>query len=182
MSTGNDMLQWADIAPGGGSVGEPPGGDLVALAQVPLGAIPNPRSKKVRRRPNNGRKRRYIGPFLDEPPWDLLAETGYPIPGDLKMLGGVPPCWRRGAGYEIWRAQVREMWGTVCHLCGHEEAHTADHLVPLSKWGNQPYDPRLSRPAHGVEGCPTCEVKCNSSRGNRLIANAIRDYKPPVTV
>jgi hypothetical protein len=69
------------------------------------------------------------------------------------------------------------MWGTTCHLCGHEGAGDADHLVPLSVWGNQPYEPMLSRMAHGVAGCETCGLKCNSSRGNKAMAIHIGQYQ-----
>lgn len=177
----DDMLQWAQssghVGPPG--VGEVSGRDLVSGAQAPP-EIPDPRLKKPRHRPNKGRKRRRIGPLLTTPPWDLLEATGYPTPRDISCLNAVPPNWRRGPTYRAWRVRVHEMWGDTCHLCGHGKAHTSDHLIPLSKWGNQPYDPRLSRPAHGVEGCPTCKVKCNSSRGNRDFAIRIRDYKPPL--
>jgi hypothetical protein len=171
---GSDLLQWVQVTPIG--VGVNAGGGLTDLATPP----PVPPPKKERHRPNRGRKRRYVGPHLETPPWDILRETGYPIPPSLTPLPGVPSCWRRGPAYRLWRAQVHEMWGTVCHLCGHDEAHTADHLIPLSLWGNQPYDARLSRPAHGVSGCPTCKVKCNSSRGNRALANQIKNYKPVI--
>jgi hypothetical protein len=30
------------------------------------------------------------------------------------------------------------------------------------------------RPAHGVDGCPTCGLACNSSRGNRAIQGPVR--------
>lgn len=175
----NDLVQWAQVSPIG--VGEVPGSGLTAYT-TPLPGIPDPRLKKSRHRPNRGRKRRYIGPFLETPPWDLLNATGYPIPPGLEILPGVPACWRRGPQYVRWRAEVHAMWGYDCHICGHPDAHTADHLVPLSAWGNQPYDARLSRPAHGIEGCPTCHVKCNSSRGNKALGNAIRDYKPPIVL
>lgn len=172
----DDMLQWADTSLG---VGKVDGGELVSLSQPPP-AIPDPRLNKPRHRPNNGRKRRYIGPFLEEPPWGVLRETGYPVPPDLRILHRVPPSWRSGPAWKIWRTGVFAMWGTECHLCGHDRADTADHLVPLSKWGNQPYDPRISRPAHGIHGCPTCKLKCNSSRGNKLYATQVIKYKPVI--
>lgn len=174
-----DMLQWAQSSSG---VGETPGSDDLTGLAIILPGVPDPRLKKSRSRPNRGRKRRYIGPFLETPPWDILAETGYPIPPDLEVLTRVPPQWRAGDKADRWRKAVYAMWGHVCHLCGHEGANTADHLVPLSLWGNQPYDARISRPAHGIEGCETCFVKCNSSRGNRQLANAIRDYKAPIAL
>ena len=175
----SDLIQWAQDSPIG--VGETPGVGLLGHA-TQLPGVPDPRDRKPRHRPNRGRKRRFVGPFLETPPWDLLHATGYPIPSDLMPLDRVPSCWRRGPMYHVWRLEVHAMWGHECHICGHEGAHTADHLVPLSMWGNQPYDPRLSRPAHGIDGCPTCHVKCNSSRGNRQLGNQIRDYKPAVAL
>ncbi len=177
----DDMLQWAQSAELHGSpgVGGVSGGDLVTGAQAPP-EIPDPRLKKPRSRPNRGRKKHTDRSPRETPPWDMLEATGYPIPRDISCLSTTPVNWRRGPLYRDWRAGVHAMWGYRCHLCGHGDANTADHLVPLSKWSNQPYDPRLSRPAHGVEGCPTCGLKCNSSRGNRDFAIRIRDYKPPV--
>jgi 5-methylcytosine-specific restriction endonuclease McrA len=55
----------------------------------------------------------------------------------------------------------------TCWLCGHGAANSVDHVIPLSL-GGAPYDPGNLRPAHGVEGCPTCGKKCNSSKHNRM--------------
>lgn len=74
---------------------------------------------------------------------------------------------RSGHRYRTARTQMFQMFGTVCHLCGHEGADSADHLEPVSLNPQQPVDPNLMRPAHGVEGCPTCGRKCNQERGNR---------------
>jgi hypothetical protein len=174
----NDMLRWVQTSYGVGGIR---GADLLGEAQV-RPPVP-PREKKVRHRPNNGRKKRTNRtPPLPEPPWEMLLATGYPIPRDIRCLSYVPTNWRRGTEYRVWRRRVHEMWGYRCHLCGHPNAHTADHLVPLSVWSNQPYDARLSRPAHGVEGCDTCGIKCNSSRGNRQLAIEIGHYTPPVVL
>lgn len=179
------MLQWAQPPNG---VGETGGLDLLGMAQPAPPPI-DPRTKKVRRRPNRGRiKRTDRTPGLDAPPWDLLEATGYPIPRDIQCLPYTPINWRRGGYYLSWRKEVHARWGHTCHLCGHGEAYTADHLIPLSVWSNQPYDARLARPAHGVvqpdgsEGCPTCYVKCNSSRGNRQLAIDIKNYRPPIAL
>lgn len=176
---GNDLLQWAQVSPIG--VGEGSGGGLVLHAQPPP-ELPDPRLKKPRSRPNRGRKKRFIGPLLEEPPWHILRELGpaYPIPSNLTCLSHVPSNWRRGKVWSTWRASVFAMWGDMCHLCDHGGADSADHLVPLSVWGNQPYDARISRPAHGIAGCPTCKVKCNSSRGNRAFASQVIKFKPAV--
>lgn len=64
------------------------------------------------------------------------------------------------------RAQVLAA-SQICGICGHGQADTVDHKIPLSK-GGDPLDPANMRPAHGVDGCPTCHRKCNQSRGNTL--------------
>lgn len=167
----SDLIAWA----------QGPGDGLTEYAQ-PV-TLPDPRLKKSRSRPNNGRKKRTDRtPGLSEPPWDMLRGLGVYIPPGLTCLPYTPTNWRTGGVWTKWRAQVHAMWGTTCHLCGHGEAHTADHLIPLSVWSNQPYDPYLSRPAHGVDGCPTCYVKCNSSRGNKELARQIGQYQPPVAL
>lgn len=173
----NDMLEWAQAFPG---VGETGGRDLVGGAQIPL-PVPN----KPRSRPNRGRMKRSdrLKPILAEPPWDILRETGYPVPADLHILPGeMPRYWRQGPRANRWRKDVFAMWGYVCHLCGHGGADSADHLVPLATWANQPYDARISRPAHGVLGCSTCKLKCNSSRGHRRLAIEQGAYKPPLSL
>lgn len=175
MAMSDDLVQYAQVSPG---VGEPTGADLVELAQVaPVGP-----PKKERHRPNNGRKKRTNRNPLDEPPWDMLRALEYPVPPGLYCLPYTPLNWRRGPRYVAWRKGVHERYGYICHLCKHDNAHTADHLIPLSLWSNQPYNPQLARPAHGVEGCPTCGIKCNSSRGNRQLAIAIGNYQPPVSL
>lgn len=174
----DDMLQWAE-EPASLGVGKGSGGELLSGAQPPPD-LPDLRLKPPRHRPNNGRQRRFIGPLLTEPPWELLEATGYPIPRDLTCLPAVPSQWRRGRPYRAWKLATYEMWGRDCHICMHGGADSIDHLVPLSMWGNQPYDPRISRPAHNVNGCPTCKVKCNSSRGNKMLARQIAQWQGAV--
>lgn len=173
-----DMLQWAQAFPGVGEVG---GSDLVEMSQI-RPPIPN----KPRSRPNRGRiKRTDRTPGLEKPPWDLIEELragGYTIPPNLRCLSYTPKNWRRGPDYTAWRRRVHAMWGYRCHLCGHTNAHTADHLIPLSVWSNQPYEAALSRPAHGIEGCDDCGLKCNSSRGHRRLAIEVGQYKPPIAL
>lgn len=75
---------------------------------------------------------------------------------------------RTGHRYRQARRQMFADRGTICHLCGHDGATDADHLVPISLDPDQPVDPDLMRPAHGVTGCPTCHRRCNQSRGNKM--------------
>lgn len=91
------------------------------------------------------------------------------------------PGWHSGPRYQVWKAEVRARWGTVCHLCGHEGAGDADLLVPLAVWPDQPYDPNGARPAHGVYSrCSICHMACNQSRGAKLL-NANEPYKPQLS-
>jgi hypothetical protein len=66
------------------------------------------------------------------------------------------------------------IYGRICHLCGHDGATDADHLVAISIDSTQPVDPYLMRPAHGVRGCPTCGRKCNQQRGNKVLTGFYR--------
>lgn len=179
----DDLVKYAQAASRQQGQGVDP---LLHMAQ-PAPGVPDPRLKKVRRRPNKGRiKRTNRTPGLETPPWDMLAALNIYVPPGLECLPYTPFNWRRGGEYLRWKAGVFKAWGHTCHLCGHGEAYTADHLIPVSVWSNQPYDANLARPAHGVvqpdgsEGCPTCKVKCNSSRGNRAMANQILNYQPTI--
>lgn len=69
------------------------------------------------------------------------------------------------------------MYGRVCHLCGHDGAGEADHLVPLATNSTQPLDPRTMRPAHGIKSrCPHCpgQPACNQVRGNRPLETTFK--------
>lgn len=81
---------------------------------------------------------------------------------------------RKSYRYRQARAEMFRIYGATCHLCGHEGADTADHLEPISLNPTQPIDPHLMRPAHGVDGCPTCGLACNPARGNRAPAAKVR--------
>ncbi len=81
---------------------------------------------------------------------------------------------RAGRPYRRARAEMFAIYGTVCHLCGHEGAGDADHLSPVSLDPGQPVDPHLMRPAHGATSpCATCGRKCNSERGARPITSVV---------
>jgi hypothetical protein len=73
------------------------------------------------------------------------------------------------------------IFGRVCHICGHDGAGEADHLVPISVDSDQPVDPYLMRPAHGSSApCPVCvgrnglPRKCNQERGNGQLRKPLR--------
>lgn len=57
-------------------------------------------------------------------------------------------------------------YGTTCHLCGHDGADSADHLVTRSADPSLTWDLDNLRPAHH-RPCPSCGVRCNTSRGAR---------------
>ena len=60
----------------------------------------------------------------------------------------------------------------ICHLCGHEGADAADHIVPLAKGGSDTRD-NLA-PAHHFEPCPTCGHKCNRVKSDKVVAPVMR--------
>ncbi|SIR13071.1 hypothetical protein SAMN05444858_106278 [Micromonospora avicenniae] len=77
------------------------------------------------------------------------------------------------------------LYGRVCHLCGHPGATQADHLDPLANRPNQVPDPTRMRPAHGNRNqvgpggelfdarCQTCGQACNQDRGAKRLADAL---------
>ncbi len=82
---------------------------------------------------------------------------------------------RVGRPYRVARQQMFALYGTVCHLCGHEGAGESDHLDPVSRNPDQPIDPYLMRPAHGANAPgPTCGRKCNTERGNKPLSGPLR--------
>jgi hypothetical protein len=100
------------------------------------------------------------------------------IPDPLPpSLGTTPTKWRRGPRYQVWKKRVHALYGDMCHICNHEGAGDADHLIPVSVWRNQPYDPTLARPGHGIRGCVQCGLKCNQVRSNKPIEQV---YTPPI--
>lgn len=49
--------------------------------------------------------------------------------------------------------------GGLCHLCHHEGAKTADHIVPVSL-GGEPWSLANLKAVHHAP-CPTCHRRCN---------------------
>ncbi len=75
------------------------------------------------------------------------------------------------------KQKMHELYGYVCHLCGHDGAGESDHLIPVSVWPDQPVTAELRRPAHGVNyPCPTCGRRCNQERGAKPLS-AIADRR-----
>ena len=59
-------------------------------------------------------------------------------------------------------ALTLDTYGTICHLCNHAGADSADHII-TRKVGGPDVVANL-RPAH-LKPCPTCDVRCNQTRG-----------------
>jgi hypothetical protein len=71
-------------------------------------------------------------------------------------------------------AAVLDTYGTRCHLCGHEGAESADHLVPRSdpdRGRALMYVVGNGRPAHH-KPCPVCGVRCQLRRKDKPITTA----------
>lgn len=101
----------------------------------------------------------------------LLFDVRPPYPAPSSSVGregvGMPRSLHRtGRRWRKARARMFAEFGTTCHLCGHEGATDADHLLPLHLAPSQPVDYRALRPAHGVAGCPVCGRKCNQERSS----------------
>jgi 5-methylcytosine-specific restriction endonuclease McrA len=95
---------------------------------------------------------------------------------------------RAGTGGWVYRKNRAALLAenTICWLCGHPGARTADHVITHKDWPRTP-DGRLApgfddlsnlRPAHGAMGagrtvihnrCQVCGELCNQSRGARRI-------------
>lgn len=91
------------------------------------------------------------------------------------------PQWRRSSPRtELPRnwpqlcLQVRAIYGTACHVCGHQGAADTDHLVPRSLGGTDSLD--NLRPICG-RGCPYCRLEgkpsCHLSKSGREGAQAL---------
>lgn len=68
--------------------------------------------------------------------------------------------------YRKARAQLLA-YSDVCAMCGHGQADTADHNIPLSRGGSNALENLV--PAHGVDGCPTCGKACNQLKGAQTL-------------
>ena len=61
---------------------------------------------------------------------------------------------------------------TICHLSGHDGADAADHVIPLARGGSDTRD--NLKPAHHFEPCPTCGIKCNRVKSDKLVTPIMR--------
>jgi 5-methylcytosine-specific restriction endonuclease McrA len=77
-----------------------------------------------------------------------------------------------------YRRALREIQaaGPCCVICSHPGSDSIHHRLPASLFPDLAGDPANWVPAHGVEGCATCGMKCNQAQGNKL-----QPVKPPVT-
>lgn len=87
----------------------------------------------------------------------------------------------RGDGYggrkaRRWVAAVLDRYGTRCHLCRHEGAESADHLITRSELlrigrPELMYAVTNGRPVHH-RACPVCGVACNTRRKDAPLTTA----------
>lgn len=79
----------------------------------------------------------------------------------------------RNGSTRAWRKQRDRILAasTTCHICGHDQADSVDHLTPVARDGTD-HDTNLA-PAH-LRPCPTCGQRCNLRKGTREHAPVIR--------
>jgi 5-methylcytosine-specific restriction endonuclease McrA len=67
----------------------------------------------------------------------------------------------------------------VCWLCGHPGADAVEHKIPLATATTPQEYAHLDQgwnkaPAHHTLACPTCGIKCNRVKSDKLIAPVAR--------
>lgn len=68
----------------------------------------------------------------------------------------------------------------VCHICGHPGSDAIDHVKALARATDEAEmvaldnDPTNLRPAHHDVPCPTCDERCNRTKGDKPWAPIIR--------
>lgn len=62
----------------------------------------------------------------------------------------------------------------TCWLCGHDGADAVDHKVPVDLAPELENEPTNLAPSHHFDPCPTCGIKCNRVKSNKLVAPIIR--------
>lgn len=95
--------------------------------------------------------------------WHKLIDEWRPEADPRPARSAAPRDNRRSTRpYKRWRRAVLAR-STVCWICGHGGADSADHITPLAL-GGALLDPDNGAPAHH-EPCPTCGRRCNAARG-----------------
>ena len=64
------------------------------------------------------------------------------------------------------QARILAAHSGICHLCGHPDARTVDHITPWAEWTHPTlsvHDASNLAPAHG-DPCPTCGRECHSDK------------------
>ena len=84
-----------------------------------------------------------------------MARRSRRFPSHVGKYSGEYPNGRKALSW-TYRREILRRDGFICHLCGKRGADTVDHLLPVSKGGNDSSD--NLRAAH---------LSCNASRGNR---------------
>jgi 5-methylcytosine-specific restriction endonuclease McrA len=63
-------------------------------------------------------------------------------------------------------ARVLAAHGGICWICGHDDAHEVDHVIPWAEWTHPTlsvHDASNLAPAHG-SACPTCGRECHKDK------------------
>lgn len=102
----------------------------------------------------------------------------------------MPPKKRPSRGKaqgSVWRKFVREtlrVHGTICWICFHGGATSADHVIPYTEDDSRALDRGNLRPAHGnPHPCPACSsaagkgIFCNEIKGMGSVERARRKIR-----
>lgn len=65
----------------------------------------------------------------------------------------------------------------TCIVCGHGDADSTDHIVPLARGGDTSVDNQ--GPCHH-EPCPTCGRRCNREKGTHTLAELAEQRRTSV--
>lgn len=88
-------------------------------------------------------------------------------------MDGAPAPRKRITGRLWQRVTARVLAGsTICHICGHDGADSADHVEAWARGGSD--ELTNLKPAH-FKPCATCGRMCNREKGNKEWAPIVRD-------
>ncbi len=68
----------------------------------------------------------------------------------------------------------------TCWLCGHPGSDAIDHKIPYALRPDLENDPTNLAPAHHDNACPTCGIKCNRVKADKLVVPAIMRRTPGI--